>query len=117
MGCSFSDTTKRKEALQCKYNIIYIASNKKQRDLEEAVKIATQKQIFEDDFLGMEVELSIACQNLPNYDTLSLTDAACAIYLQQKKYLQYIYIYIYIYIYYIVECGRELGRRSALLIP
>ena len=54
-------------------------------EIDKAVNFSEQK-LFSDEFLGMYLELSLECKNLPNLDTLSLTDAACIVYLQNQRY-------------------------------
>ena len=76
MGC-FSSDTKPKSAPT--YGFV------KQEELQDAVHFALNKG--EDDNLSMQLELNLACNNLKNMDTISLTDSACVAYLKDKKYL------------------------------
>ena len=62
-----------------------ITTSDQAKELDKAVDLLEQKH-FDDEFLGMYIEISIKCNNLPNYDTVSLTDAACILFMQDKSY-------------------------------
>ena len=49
-------------------------------DLDDAVLAATNKQIMQEGRLANILTLSVACEGLPNLDTLSKTDAMCVLY-------------------------------------
>ncbi len=49
-------------------------------DLEDAVLAATNYSVNQEQGLMNLVELSLACENLPNYDTFTRTDAQCVLY-------------------------------------
>jgi len=49
-------------------------------DINEAVLAATNLQIDQEGALQSTLTLSLACENLPNMDQHSLTDALCVLY-------------------------------------
>ena len=50
-------------------------------DLNNAVFLATNKGV-DDARIFMQVELFLACENLPNYDTFTRTDAMAILYVE-----------------------------------
>jgi hypothetical protein len=50
------------------------------RDIDEAVLQATNLRIAQEGNLATFISLSFACENLPNLDNLSLSDAMCVLY-------------------------------------
>jgi len=52
-------------------------------DLEDAVFAATNRVYAEGEGLSNQVELSIGCENLPNYDTFTRTDGKAVLYQQR----------------------------------
>lgn len=50
------------------------------QDIDDAVLAATNKSINQLEGLVNQVNLNLACENLPNLDTFTRTDAMCVLY-------------------------------------
>jgi hypothetical protein len=53
-------------------------------DIDEAVLAATNQRINQEAQLASFLMISVSCENLPNLDTFSKSDAMCVLY-QYKK--------------------------------
>jgi len=53
-------------------------------DIDDAVLAATNQRINQEGQLASFLTISVACENLPNLDTFSLSDALAVLYQYQK---------------------------------